>query len=394
MSRPRLLLPLAFLAAGMLGALTLVATRPRVETQPAVRTGPMVRVLVVQPQEIDLVVRTQGTVLPRTESAVVAEVAGTVVWVSPSLVSGGFFEEGEPLLRIDPRDYALALEQARAASERAESEHRLARKELGRRRGLAERDAASPAQVDAAVNAERVAGAAARQARAALGRAELDRARTEIVAPYAGRVREAFADVGQFVARGARVARVYAIDRAEVRLPVPDRELRFLDLPLLYRGETRQQAGPEVRLRARFAGHEYQWTGRVVRTEGEIDPKTRMVNVVAQVDDPYGRGDDPDRPPLAVGLFVEADLYGQRVPGVFVVPRAAMRDPEHVLVVDGQSRLRIRRVGVLRADRREVVIQSGLEPGQRVVVSPLEAAVDGMTVRVAGEEPADGEARS
>jgi RND family efflux transporter MFP subunit len=390
----QLVLSLAVLLAGVLIAAVVVATRPKVETKPVARPGPAVRVVRVEPTEIDLVVRTHGTVLPRTESEVVAVVAGTVRWVSESLVSGGFFEQGEPLLRIDPRDYELALERARAILERTRSEQVLAKKELERSRGLERRAAASRAQLDSATSAERVGQAARREAEAAVARAELDLARTEIAAPYAGRVREAFVDVGEFVGRGAHVARIYAVDRAVVRLPVPDVELGFLELPLAYRGELPQGEGPRVVLRARFAGAEHEWQGRIVRTEGEIDPKTRMVTVVAEVDDPYGRRDGREQPPLAVGLFVEAEIAGRRARDVVVLPRSAMRDPEHLLVVDDESRLHVRRVEVLRAAQGRVVIRSGLEAGERVCVSPLEVAVEGMAVRVVGEGTSEEEARS
>jgi RND family efflux transporter MFP subunit len=345
----------------------------------------------VQPQELTLVVRTHGSVLPRTESTLVPEVSGTLVWVSPSLVSGGFFEAGEPLLRVDARDYEVAVERAQAALARAKSEHGLARTELDRRRRLAQRDAASRAQLDAALNTERVTGAGKREAQALLEQAQRDLTRTEIAAPYAGRVREESVDAGQFVARGAPVARIYAVDRAEVRLPIPDHELAFLELPLMYRGESLEAPGPEVRLRASFAGGEHVWTGRVVRTEGEIDAHTRMVYAVAQVDDPYARGDDPDRPPLAVGLFVEAEIQGRAVRDAIVLPGSALRDTKRVLVVDEEDRLRFREVEVLRADRRQVVIGSGLAAGERVCISPLEAVTDGMRVRVLEEDLTAGE---
>jgi RND family efflux transporter MFP subunit len=330
-------------------------------------------------------VRTHGTVAPRTESELIPEVSGSVIWVSAALVSGGFFEEGEPLLRIDPSDYEVALERARANLARASSELERARKELKRRRGLSERNVGSTAQLDDAENAEHVASAALRGARAELDKAERDLARTEIAAPWAGRVREERVDVGQFVNRGASVASLYAVDYAEVRLPISDRELAFLELPMLYRGGASEEIGPEVRLAARFGGADHAWRGRVVRTEGEIDPKSRMVHVVARVQDPYAQSNG-DRPPLAVGLFVVAQIEGRRVENAVVLPRAAMRGADRVLVVDDDDRLRFREVDVLRAAREEVVIQAGLRPGERVSVSQLEAVVDGMRVRPLLEE--------
>ena len=122
-----------------------------------------------------------------------------------------------------------------------------------------------------------------------------------------------------------------------------------------------------------------------MRTEAEIDPRTRMVHVVARVEDPYGHGGPPGRPPLAVGAFVEASIEGRLCPGVVRVPRAALRETDQVLVVDPDDRLRFRRVDLLQAGREDVLVAKGLEDGERVCVSPLEAIVDGMHVRVAGD---------
>jgi len=158
-------------------------------------------------------------------------------------------------------------------------------------------------------------------------------------------------------------------------------------LPLDFRGQSTRGRGPAVRLRARFAGREHQWQGNIVRIEGEIDPRTRMVHLIAQVQDPYGRTKDSDRTPLAVGLFVEAEIAGHVIENAIVVPRAAMRGTDQVLVVDEQNRLQFRHVEVLRADAEDVVIQSGLSAGEKICLSPLDAAVDGMKVRITEEKP-------
>ena len=152
-------------------------------------------------------------------------------------------------------------------------------------------------------------------------------------APYTGRIRTKSVDVGQFVSRGAPVARVYAVDYAEVRLPIPDAELAYVDLPLAFRGQAGDAKGPKVTLRAQFAGREHTWQGRIVRTEAEIDPQSRMVQAVARVADPYGQGGRPGRPPLAVGMFVEAEIEGRWTSSV-VLPRVALRGGDTVYVID------------------------------------------------------------
>lgn len=383
----RWILPLAVLLAGVLGALAVIRTRPPVETRPPRTPPPLVRAMAVHTTDVQLRVSTQGTVEPRTESELVPEVSGRAVWVSSSLNEGGFFEEDDLLLRLDASDYEVAVEQARAALARAESEHHRAQRELERRRALAEQEFASEAALDTAENAARSAEAALREARALLRRAERDLERTRIRAPFAGRVRSARVDVGQFVTRGSPIATLYAVDAAEVRLPVADQELALIDVPNVYRGDEAEFRGPEVVLRARFAGVEHEWRGRVVRTEGEIDPKSRLVHLVARVEDPYGRRAAAPTPPLSVGLFVEAEILGRRVEDAAVLPRGALRDDGRVLVIDADDRLRFREVELADASGGRAVVRSGLQDGERVCLSPLEAVADGMKVRVTEVEP-------
>jgi RND family efflux transporter MFP subunit len=387
------LVPLAIIAAAALIVAIVIATQPDVEAGPARVNAPLVSVIEAQPRDLQFSVRTNGTVVPRTESDLVPQVSGEVIWVSPKLVSGGFFEAGEPLLRIDPSDYRVELEAARAVVARTESEFARAKTEIERQRSLALQGVASQARIDDAEKAFRVAQAELREQTAKLARAERDLDRTEIRAPYQGRVRSEKIDVGQFVSRGVSIATLYATDYAEVRLPLPDRELFYLDIPFDLSGEraasngepTEERPGPEVELRAEFAGAPRTWTGHIVRTEGEIDAKSRMVHLVARVEDPYGQDGTNDSVPLAVGLFVEAVIKGRTVEGVFVLPRVALRTDagsDLLYVVDDGDRLRFKSVDVLRAERESVVIGGGLLPGDRVCVSPLAAAVDGLAVRI------------
>jgi RND family efflux transporter MFP subunit len=391
--RKKALVPLVILAAGALIVGIVVVTEPNVEAGPPLVNAPLVSVIEVQPRDLRFSVHTQGTVVPRTESDLIPQVSGEVIWVSPKLVSGGFFEAGEPLLRIDPADHRVELEAARAVVARKKSEFARAKTEIERQRSLNLKGVASQARIDDAEKAFQVTEAELREETARLARAKRDLDRTEIRAPYQGRVRSEKVDVGQFVSRGASIATLYATDYAEVRLPLPDRELSYLDIPFDLNGgrvvsdvdSEEEQTGPEVRLRAEFAGALRTWVGHIVRTEGEIDPKSRMVHLVARVEDPYGRNGTADSVPLAVGLFVEAEIQGRNVENVFVLPRTALRTDtgsDLVYVVDAGDRLRFKPVDVLRAKRDDVVIGGGLRPGDRVCVSPLAAAVDGMAVRI------------
>jgi len=393
----KVILPFAILVVGGIIAVAMVKSRAPVPTRPTVEYAPLVRVVEVHPQELRLKVRTQGTVRARTETNLVAEVAGSIVKVSRSFASGGFFEKGDVIVEIDASDYRVAVAtaegtvaQVRVRLETEEAQAEVAREEweqlgTGGDSPLATRELHLQEAQAALVAAE-----------AMLGKARRDLARTKVRAPFAGRIRAKLADLGEYVAPGVPVASVYSVDFAEVRLPVPDADLAFLDLPVDYRGAAAQEPGPEVVLYADFAGQRHSWNGRIVRVEGEIDRASRMVHVVAQVEDPYGKHEGDDPLPLAVGMFVEAEIMGSLIADAIVIPRTALRG-ERVLVVDEEDRLRFRDVDVLRVDRGYAVIVGGLDAGDRVCVSTLEAVSDGMKVRSAGRpvgEPADRDAES
>jgi RND family efflux transporter MFP subunit len=383
----RVLLPLVVIGIAVLATIALFRSRPEVPTEARTVELPSVRVETVVVQDLPMTVVSQGTVSPRIESQLVPEIAGRVMWASPSFASGGFFEEGDALLRIDPYNYQQAVIAAR--SQVAQSRLRLAQEEA--EADVAHREWEDLGRGDATALTLREpqledARASVQAAESNLERAQRDLDRSDVTAPFAGRVRQKSVDVGQFVTVGSPVATLYAVDAAEVRLPLPDAELKYLDVPLAYRGRE-ERVGPRVTLRADFAGESYAWQGRIVRTEAEIDPVSRMVNVIAQVDDPYAPGSDPRRPPLAVGMFVEAEIEGRIANEVVVLPRAVLRGRDQVLVVDDEDRLRIRTVDVLRSTSEHVVISEGLSAGERVILTSMEVATEGMRVQIATGAP-------
>jgi RND family efflux transporter MFP subunit len=374
------------------GALLIVGvlflSRPQPERVRPAATLPYVEVIEVAPQSFDLTVVAHGTVEPRTESDLVAEVRGRVLEVAPGLEAGGYFEAGEALLRLDDREYAIAVDRSRAAVKLAQSETRLANAEAGRRRELVARGVASDSDLEQFENRALVASATLDQARANLAQAELDLERTVVRAPFTGRVRKRAVDLGQFVSPGSLLAQVYAVDYAEVRLPIRTSELAYLEFPAEAADDS---AGAPVVLQASLGGQDQRWPAHLVRTEGEIDLQTRMMHAVARIDDPLGRSDS--RVPLPAGLFVRAEISGRKLENVFVLPTAALRDDGSMLLV-ADGRVHFRNVSVLRRTSDELVIDQGLAAGDVVIVSPMRAATDGMQVRTTleaqGTEPTTG----
>jgi RND family efflux transporter MFP subunit len=381
--RLKIALPLAVAIAAVLVTISLLATSARVQpAQPeAILTA--VRVTEVTPERVRMVVHSQGTAAPRTESDLVPEVAGKVMWISPRLVAGGAFPAGELLLRIDERDYAAAAGRARAALQRAGAESEHARFELRRLEQLESRQLASRSQMENALRVARIANADLDDARFALERAELDQERTSLHAPFSGLVRSKDVDVGQFVSRGTAIATLYASDLVEVRLPIADEQLAYLNIPLSHTGEFEQSTAPKATLRALYGGREHEWDARIVRTEAEIDAQSRMVHLVARVNNAGVRAESA--PPLRVGQFVRADIEGRSADHIVVLPRSAIRNDNRVLIVDEQDRLQYREVDLLRVYRDKAYITAGLAAGERVCVSPLQTVVEGMRVRPRSE---------
>ena len=369
-----LLIPLAIVALFFFGAVTLMATAPELSPDTPEPIAVAVRVQEVIPKNVRLKVHSQGTVMPSTETQLIPEVAGRVTWMSPALVSGGSFKQGDVLIRIEPQDYQNVSERARASLVRAEAEREHAQFEHQRMASLAERQLVSSSQLENALRALRVADAALVDAQVSFNQARQDLGRTEVRAPFAGLVRSESVDLGQLVGRGASVATIYANDQVEVRLPISDRQLAYLDLPLGQQGAISPLLQPRVSLTAEYAGQNIEWLGKVVRTEAAIDTSSRMVYLVAQVDT------DAQQTPLNVGLFVEAEINGRNAKDIVVVPRTAMRNDNQVLVVDESNRLQFRDIDPLRLYQDSMLIQNGLLEGELVCISPIQTAINGMAV--------------
>lgn len=376
------LLPLLVVALGAGAAWWLMATAPKSERKATERATPVVEVIELQPRDYPVVIHSRGTVSPRTQSTLVAEVSGKITRISDKLREGGFFEPGDTLVSIDPRDYESAVTIARAelAQQQLNLEQELARsrqadddwQRLGNGGKAGDLVLRKPQ-----LSSSRASVSAAD---ARLKRARTDLERTRIKAPYAGRVLEKKVDVGQFVRSGEVLASIYAIDYVEVKLPLTAAQLEQLQLPEHYRGENPGgNSNPAVTLISHSGSEEYHWQGQIVRSAGAIDTRSRQQFVVAQVDDPYARNKS-GRPPLKVGSFVEARISGRTFINMFVIPRAALHEGRDILLaVDGK--LKRQAVDIVWSDDNEVVI-NGPRAGDRLIVTPPAYAADGSPIEI------------
>ena len=374
----KLIAPIVILgiAAGIVMAL--LNTQPELKTTVKEPVPIAVRAVTVMPDTKTLTVMSEGNVYPRQEAKIIAQLSSEVAALSPSMIAGGEFSKGDVLISIDARDYEIALSRAKANVERNRAEYRFADSELMRVQSLYAKELASASQLQQAERAQQVSDAMLKEAEAALERAEIDLERTQIVAPFDGRVRTESLDEGQFLQKGGAVATIYATDALEVRLPLPDAQLAYLDPTFAQTGRAPIDRDVAVTLAADFAGAKQTWQGRLIRTEGDISQRSRFVNVIAEVTDTTST--EGTRLPL--GLFVTATIEGRTLDELISLPRTALRDDETVMVIDDDNKLHFRTIEVFRLGDEEVIVSAGLQAGERVCVSPLQFVVEGMAVTV------------
>ncbi|MDX2417662.1 MAG: efflux RND transporter periplasmic adaptor subunit [Xanthomonadales bacterium] len=386
----KFMLPLILIIGSVFMVIALVAYKNSQTTERKDDTEKAVLVDTIEAEVVSLnfTVNSQGTVRPRTETTLVSEVSGKIVSVAPEFVAGGFFREGEVLLQIDPSDYeaglkraeaALASRKAKLADETARSEQALKDwKNMGRQGQPSDLAIRKPQMADAKANVS--------AAEADVQKARRDLERTSITVPYDGLVRQKAVDIGQYVSPGTRLGVTFAIDTAEVRLPLTNNDLHYLDLPSETEIISRDKSFPPVTLSADSGDGISQWQARIIRTEGVVDEVSRVIYAVAQVVDPYGVLGKSHQQELKIGTFVNAEIQGLPAENVVVLPRYVLRADHTVLIANKDNELEILEVTVIRAEPRKVYLSKGIEGGTRVVITTLDAPVPGTRLAIRGDE--------
>jgi RND family efflux transporter MFP subunit len=376
----KILAPIATVALSVIVAQRLIETKPPPPKQEETEVLPAVYVARAQRGPVCFPVRSQGTVIPRTESTLIAQVAGRILSVADSFDESRFFRRSDILVQIDPRDYDVRIRRLEASIQAAKAQKAEAEQQLDRQLKLREREATPQSVLDQAQAAFDVANAHLAELDAQLDEAQNAKEDTAVVAPFDGCIREKNVDVGQYVTPGTPLATCFATDAVEVRLPIDDHEFAFLDLALgssFAPGE-----GPEAILEADFGGQQLRWRGNIVRSEAIVDRKSRMAYLVASVAYPYDATQQSNGHPLAVGMFVETAIRSCEVQDAIVLPQVCLESGGRVFTIDSSDRLDEKTVRVIRREGEWAVVRGDLTNDQRVCATHLERAVDGTRVEV------------
>jgi len=385
----RKLTPLA-----ILGGLVLVAmiirmnppkSPPRMAPQPPLLA---VETMAVLPRDYQVELQSYGTVQPRTQSMLVAQVGGQITAINPNVRDGGFFEAGDPLVTIDPRDYEAdvriaeaSLMDARQALVEADARSAQAREDWQRLGNEGE-----PGELVLRIPQLEAAKARLISARSALDKAKLDLERTTINAPFSGRILEKKIDVGQVVSPNTQLAEIYSTDYVEIRLPLRNGDLPFIELPESFRyGDRQTGSNDEVQILSQLGGTE-SWGASLVRTEGAIDEQARQLHVIAQIDDPFGE-QNMGRTPIKIGQYVTATIQGKKISNALVIPNTTIYQGSYVYVVE-DGVLKRRDINISWQNQNDAIITSGLNSGDELITTPLGQVISGVRVSVINDDTA------
>lgn len=374
----KIILPVCLIALGVTGFWYYKSKVVKFKRKPAVKTAPVVDIMKVNPSRVTAQIRAMGTVQADREVVIKSQVAGTVIQVAPEFVQGGLIRKGQLMVRIDPADYALAVNKAQSALAQAQADfeiekgrQQIAREELKLMSMMSPNEVQETSLVLRKPQLEQ-AGAAVASAQSDLETARLDLERTRIIAPFHALVRSKEVDAGAMTAAQGALATLVDVTFYQVEVQVP--------LDRLDRIRVHETNGSPVRIRSLYAGRE--WDGRVVRTTGAVTEQSRMAGVIIRVDDPLGLGPAKGRPAMLLDDHVEALIEGQVFDNVFSLPRTLIREDSSLWIYK-DGRLEIRKVAPVWIENDRVFIQSELSPGDLVICSDLSAPVSGMAVTLA-----------
>ncbi|QYK03355.1 efflux RND transporter periplasmic adaptor subunit [Shewanella psychrotolerans] len=370
-----------FLILIVFGALAglLMSTREAPEQKEDEIPVPIVDVTSVTQETVSLNLPSYGVVMPKNKTQLVTEVQGRMFAISDKFVAGGIVKRGDKLAEIEPSDYQADLMQAQATLAQAKAllDEEIARGEVAKNDWDGYDSGPAP-ELGLRVPQLKKEQANVKFAEAALARAQRNLERTIIRAPFDGIIKARNVDLGQYVTLGTNLGELYDTRIAEIRLPLANNELAYL--------ESIDNPDTEVTLSAELADRTVTWVGKIVRSEGVIDAENRMVYLVAEIKDPYLREQkQPGQLPLKYGSFVNAVIKGRTVEGIVKLPRHIVRGNQ-VAVVRNDNTLEMRDVNVVRTDIDNVYIKDSLADGERVSLTNINNMTTGQLVKVIGEQ--------
>lgn len=353
-----------------------VATRDEPPVSERRPVGPLVEVVEVTRGRHEITVDAHGRAVAAREIVIQPEVSGRVVWHAPQLAPGGRFKKGEPMFKLDARDYRIAADARRADVSRAELELRI---EKGMQ-AVAQKEwesfgASSPTareNRDLALREPqlRAAQVALDAAKSGLDKALLDLERTTVKAPFDGVVVLENIGVGMVVGPASQLGTFVATDEFWVTVSIPSSAVARLRFP------TESSPGSAVTVRYRAGDVEGTIQGELLRLLPDVDPQGSMARIITRIPSPLDQ-----TPPLLLGTYVSVAIEAEPLDDAAEIPRAALQEGDVVYVMTPEETLEIRPVTVAWERNRTLLVTEGLAEGELLVTSPIATPLPGMALR-------------
>lgn len=369
------MLVIAVAGIGVLIAVLLYVLRPEAERKSHSYKPASVQVIKLQSQKLHLRIHSQGKLVPAQRVHLASEINGKVIAMSPRSETGQFFHQGDWLVKIDDRDYRLAIDKAEAQVASARQVLAKAEAEASQAKFDAQHsDAGNVSDYALRIPHLKEARAGLKAARADLAMARLQLQRCVIKAPFDGVVETQRIEARDFVTTGAVLLDIYQVTPMEVYLPVNREQLTLL--PQKVFKDNNWQL--DVSLSTSLHGQVHSWPAQAVGFQGALDDRNQLYYLVVRL--PMTKA--MIQQGLLPGLFVDGEIQGKSISAGYRLPRQALRPGDRVWLVDQQDRLVIKAVQVLQKTPTDVLVKDGFADGDRVVTSALDIPVNGMQVTV------------
>ena len=381
----KFLLVILIIGVGLAVSITLIQTKPKATRKPVSVVTPPVEIMETCLKDQYIIVSAMGTMIPAREIVLQPQVSGTVVWQSDKLVPGAHVNEGNPLVRIDDRDYLLALEQQKATVAKAQ----VALKTEKGLQAVAEREwnllkgeietTDEGRELALRIPQEKDSQASLKSAESSLEKARLNLERTALSAPFNALILEEFVDMGQYLSPASKIATIVGTDEFWVQASIPLSDLAWIKIPGVNSTE-----GSATFVIQKNGYYNVKREGKVKQLLGDVDPKGRMARIIISVKDPLGLNSTGEKTeyPLLLGSYVKVEIQGQLSKNICTIPRSALREGNRVWLLTDEGKLRFMDVEVVWTRENDVFIKDGFQETMRIITSRIPAPVEGMKLKI------------
>ncbi len=383
-------LPVTVILCGVLLTFWLLQTSPKAKPRKKQKNAVLVEVEDIVTVSEKIKIKGMGTVLPAQDVEITTRVSGEIFSMNTNVLPGGHVEKGDVLFQIDPVDYEISARQLASDVDKAESDLEIERGNqlVAQKEFELLGEKVRPEEKNLILRQPQLnkLTAALKNARAKYERALLDIERTTVKSPFNGVIQSRYVNIGSQVGVATPLVRLVGTDEFWIEVTLPVNKLGWLEISDEMSGQ-----GSRVNITNESAWGEGKYReGKIVRLAADLEEKGRLAKLLVKVKDPLLLGDHGTvKLPLLIGSYVQVDIEGRHLENVVMIARKHIRDGNFIWVMGDNNTLQIKKIEILYKDHERVFV-TGVDKGERLIITNLPVAVEGMAVRLQKEKKAIG----